>query len=58
MDYMARCARLICENMARTSGGMMITEEFTDIIHKKPAEERTAQQIIDDVVARAGIEVN
>ena len=56
-NYMARCARLCTENLARMSRGNYIRMEFDELIADKPRDKRTAREIIDDIINGAGIEV-
>lgn len=55
--YMARCARMITENTAKLSGGGYLKVDYEDIIDPKPQDKRTAEEIVADVIAKAGIEV-
>jgi hypothetical protein len=55
--YMARCARILTENTARLSGGGYLKVEYEDIINPKPQDTRTADEIVQDIIAQAGIEV-
>ena len=56
-EYMAKCARICTENTAKLSGGSYIGLEYSEIIHQKPKDNRTAEEIVVDVIAKAGIEV-
>lgn len=56
-EYMAKCARICTENTAKLSGGSYIGLEYSEIIHPKPKDNRTAEEIVMDVIAKAGIEV-
>lgn len=51
-DYMARCARLITEHTAGIVHGKYISLEFKDIIHPKPEETRSSQEIIDGIKSK------
>lgn len=55
--YVARCLRIITENTAKLSGGNYMKAEYDDILHPKPQDNRTAEEIVADVIAKAGIEV-
>lgn len=56
-NYVTECLRIITENTAKTAvlackdGAEIkyITVSFDDLIHQKPANEKTAEQIIDDI---------
>ena len=56
-EYMAKCVRICTENTAKLSGGSYIGIEYSEIIHPKPKDNRTAEEIVMDVIAKAGIEV-
>ena len=56
-EYMAKCARICTENTAKLSGGSYIGLEYSEIIHQKSKDNRTAEEIVMDVIAKAGIEV-
>ena len=58
-EYTARCLRVISENTAKACGGgcTYISAEYTDILAGKHEDTRTAEEIVADVVHRAGIEV-
>ena len=56
-EYMAKCARICTENTAKLSCGSYIGLEYSEIIHPKPKDNRTAEEIVMDVIAKAGIEV-
>lgn len=56
-SYMARCARIITENTARMSGGGYLNVEFDDIIDPPPKDTRSADEIVQDIITQAGIEV-
>lgn len=59
--YVTDALRLIGENTAKFAGGNFITVRFADIIkpdsHEAEIDDRTAQEIVDDIVSRAGITV-
>jgi hypothetical protein len=56
-NYMARCARLCTENLAKLSRGNYIRVEFDELFADKPREDRPAREIIDEIFKGAGIEV-
>ena len=56
-EYMAKCARICTENTAKLSVGSYIGLEYSEIINPKPKDNRTAEEIVMDVIAKAGIEV-
>ena len=55
--YYAECLRIISENSAKMCGGSYMKAKFTDIINPKPADNRTGEEIVADIIKRAGIEV-
>lgn len=55
--YCAKCLRMITENTANASGGTFMAQEFADILHPKPQDNRGVDEIAEDVLARAGISV-
>lgn len=56
-EYMAKCARICTENTAKLSGGSYIGIEYSEMLHPKSKDNRTAEEIVMDVIAKAGIEV-
>lgn len=56
-EYIAKCIRICTENTAKMSGGRYINEEYYDIIHPKPKDNRKPEEIVSDIICRAGIEV-
>ena len=57
-NYVARCVRVVTENTARMArGGSYITKEYEDIVHPKVITPVKAEEIIEDIISRAGIEV-
>lgn len=56
-EYMAKCARICTENTAKISGGSYIGLEYSKILHQKPKDNRTAEEIAADIIKLAGIEV-
>ena len=58
MVYVCDCLRLITENTAKYAGGSYMKAHYSDMISdKKPQPEKSAEEIIDDVVKKAGLEV-
>lgn len=47
---MAEAAKILTENIVKLTGGTYLTARYTDIIHPKPEENRTADEIIDQVL--------
>lgn len=55
--YVAECARIITENTAKISKGGYIKAKYGDVVDPKPQEHRSAEEIVDDVIMRGGLEV-
>jgi hypothetical protein len=56
--YLTDALKIIGENTAKFAGGSMISKRFCDIIsNQKPEPEKTPEQILDDVIKNAGLEV-
>lgn len=49
--------RVITENTAKYAGGSMVSVRYYDIINKKKAEVKSGDEIVADIVARAGLEL-
>ena len=56
-EYIAKCARICTENTAKISRGSYMGLEYSEILHKRPKDNRTAEEIVADIIAKAGIEV-
>lgn len=52
-NYVCDAIQIISENTANFNGGKVMSMRFADLM--KPPETRTAQQIIDEVVKKAGL---
>ena len=55
--YTADCLRCISKNTANASGGKFIEKQFDEILKPNFAERKTAEEIVDDIIRRAGLEV-
>jgi hypothetical protein len=55
--YIADCLQNISENTAKQSGGAYVSARFADLVKPKPVDHRTAEQVVADVAAGAGLEV-
>ncbi len=55
--YVAECLKIITENTAKMSGGSYISASFADILDPKPVDNRTGEEIVADVIKKAGLEV-
>jgi hypothetical protein len=49
--------KVIAENTSNFAGGSTLAVRYADILYAKGADNRTAQEIADDVTKRAGLEV-
>ena len=49
--YIAECARITAENTAKSVGGNYMSAKFVDILHPKPVDTRTAEDIINSTKA-------
>lgn len=48
-SYVSECLRIIAENTAKFAGGNYIELKYSDLIEPKPAERRTAEEIISGI---------
>ena len=55
--YYAECLRIITENTAKMGGGSYITAKLADIIDPKKVDNRTGDEIVSDIIKRAGLVV-
>lgn len=55
--YITDALKVIAENTSNFAGGSTLTVRYADILNGKGADSRTAQEIADDVIQRAGLEV-
>ena len=55
--YVTDCLRMATENTAKMSQGSYTAARFYDIINPKPVDNRTGEEIVADIIKRAGIEV-
>lgn len=55
--YVSDNLRIIGENTAKNVAGSYIPKRYRDLLKKTPEDNRTAEQIIADTIAGAGIEV-
>ena len=50
--------QVLTENTAKFAGGMVIKERYCDLINKKdPADSKSGDEIVVDIVTRAGLEL-
>lgn len=55
--YVTEGLRAIADNTMRFAGGTSIKARYIDLIDPKPQENRTGEQIVADVVKKAGLKV-
>lgn len=55
--YTAECLRIITENTAKIVGGSCVSVSFADIIDPKPVDNRTGEEIVAEIIKKAGLEV-
>ncbi len=55
LDYAYRV--YITDSLKARGEGMRLTERFADLVKQHPVDNRTGEQIAEDIIKRAGIEV-
>ena len=55
--YVTDCLKLIAENTANISRGQYMKSRYYDIIHPAKADTRTGDEIVEDIIKRAGLVV-
>lgn len=55
--YTADALRTISENTARYGGGSYVTARYYDLIHPKPVDTRSGDEIANDILVRAGVTI-
>ena len=55
--YVSDCLRIISENTAKMGGGSYISAKFIDIINPQPMDNRAGEEIVADIIKKAGLEV-
>lgn len=56
-QYIAMGLKMLTENTAKIAGGSYLAISYTDIIHPKPQDERTGDEIVADVIRGAGLKI-
>ena len=58
-NYMADAARICTENTAKTAGSesTYLSKRFTDVLHPPKEDKRSGDEIVMDVITRAGLVV-
>ena len=55
--YVTDCLKLIAENTANISRGQYMKSRYYDIIHPAKFDTRTGDEIVEDIIKRAGLVV-
>lgn len=55
--YVSECFRIITENTAKMGGGSYVSASFADILNPKPVDNRTGEEIVAEIIQKAGLEV-
>lgn len=55
--YVSEALRIVTENTAKSYGGSYLDEKFSEIISGKQIDNRSGDEIVSDIINRAGIEV-
>ena len=55
--YIANGIKMLTENTAKIVGGSYLAVSYTDIVHPKPKDERTGDEIVADVIRDAGLKI-
>ena len=56
-EYIADGIQMISENTANYVSGRYIVKRYTEIINKKSSDNRTGDEIVEDIIRRAGLVV-
>ena len=56
-DYIANGIQMISENTARKAGDRYLSLSYREVIHPKPVDNRTGDEIVEDIIRRAGLTV-
>ena len=56
-DYIANGIQMISENTARKAGDRYLSLSYREIIHPKPVDNRTGDEIVEDIIRRAGLKI-
>ena len=55
--YVTDCLKMIAENTANISRGQYMKARYYDIIHPANVDNRTGDEIVEDIIKRAGLVV-
>ena len=56
-DYIANGIQMISENTARKAGDRYLSLSYREIIHPKTVDNRTGDEIVEDIIRRAGLKI-
>ena len=56
-DYIANGIQMISENAARREGDRYLSLSYREVIRQKPVDNRTGDEIVEDIIRRAGLTV-
>lgn len=48
---------MMTESMAKLAGGQFLSKSYEDVIHPKPKDTRTGEEIAADVIKGAGLSI-
>ena len=55
--YVSDCLRITTKNTAKFAGGSFMEADFRDVLKPKQKDNRTAEELVADIIQRAGIKV-
>lgn len=55
--YLAECMRMMTENTAKFAGGRYMNVSFAEMLHPKPIDTRTGDEIVADIIKGAGLTI-
>lgn len=55
--YLAECMRMVTENTAKFAGGRYMSISFGEMLHPKPIDTRTGDEIVADIIKGAGLTI-
>lgn len=56
-EYISECLRMLTESTAKIVSNSYMSVSYYDIINPKAKDNRTAEEIVIDVITKAGLEV-
>lgn len=55
--YITDALKVLTENTAHPYGGTVMTKRYQDILHPQKEDTRSAEEILQDVIVGAGLQV-